>query len=137
MPITYSFDPERNLILTQVVGELNIAKTLTYFECLQQDENCPDEAFEVVDLSGVTDFSIQHGEMRTITRTYQSAKSRRNIRATVFNCTSDLSYGIARMLKTLHNIVNEKHTVAISRSHEELDRCIEELKSNHPDKDLQ
>lgn len=137
MPITYSFDPERRLILTQVVGKLDITKTLTYFECLEQDESCPDEAIEVVEFSDVTDFSIQYGEMKTITARYQGAKSRRNIRATVFNCASDLSYGIARMLKTLHNLVNEKHAVIITRSHEELDRRIDELKSNHPDNDRQ
>ena len=56
MPITYSFDEKQRLILTKVIGELNVALTQDYFECLQQDENCPKEAIEVVDFSGVTDF---------------------------------------------------------------------------------
>lgn len=129
MPITYSFDKERGLVLTKVTGELSIAITLDYFAQLQQDEDCPEKAIEIVDFSGVTDFAIQYGEMRQITLTFQDAKSSRDIRATIFNCSSDLSYGIARMLQALHEIANEKHTVIITRSREELDKCIDELRS--------
>jgi len=131
MPITYSFDQERGLVLTRATGKLSIAITEDYFARLQQDKNCPKGAIEIVDFSGISDFAIQFGEMKKITETYQSTKSARDIRATVFNCTSDLSYGIARMLQTLHEITNMKHTVIITRSREELDKCIEELRSNH------
>jgi len=130
MPITYSFDQKRGLVLTEVTGELSIAVTEDYFARLQRDKNCPKEAIEIVDFSGVTDFTIQCGEMEKITKTYQNTKSTGDIRATVFNCTSILSYGIARILKTLHEIANSKHTVAITRSQEELNKCVEGLRSN-------
>lgn len=133
MPIIYSFDQERGLVLTKVSGKLSIAITEDYFARLQQDNNCPKEAIEIVDFSGITDFAIQYGEMRNITERYQGTKSARDISATVFNCTSDLSYGIARMLQTLHEITNVKHKVTITRSQEELDKCIEGLRSNHAD----
>ena len=129
MPITYSFNQEQHLIFTKVTGLLNIALTEEYFARLQQDNDCPEEAIEIVDFSGVTDFELRYGEMSRVTQRYQSAKSTRHIRATVFNCTSDLSYGIARMLQTLHEIANEKHTVIITRSQEEMDKRIEELRS--------
>jgi len=133
MPITYSIDQERRLILTKVTGNLSIALTEDYFARLQQDDTCPDDAIEIVDFSGVTDFAIQSGEMREITQTYQSTKSTRDIRATVFNCTSDLSFGIARMLQTFHEIANKNHMVIITRSQEELTQCIKALQSNPPD----
>jgi len=133
MPITYSFDQERGLVLTKVTGKLSIAITEDYFACLQQDTECPKKAIEIVDFSDVTDFAIHYGEMKKITETYQNTKSVKDIRATVFNCTSDLSFGIARMLQTLHEITNEKHTVTITKSKEELDKCIEELLSKHAD----
>jgi uncharacterized protein YyaL (SSP411 family) len=133
MPITYSFDQERRLILTRVTGGLTIALTEDYFARLQQDNDCPEDAIEIVDFSGVADFAIHYGEMSTITQRYQNTKSTRDIRATIFNCTSDLSYGIARMLQTLHEIANEKHEVIITRSQEELAKCIEKLRSNHAD----
>lgn len=130
MPITYSFDKERGLVLTKVTGKLSIAITEDYFAQLQRDKECPENAIEVVDFSDVTDFAIHYGEMEKITQVYQSTKLTQGIQVTIFNCTSDLSYGIARMLQTLHGIANEKHTVNITRSQEELDKCIEELRSN-------
>jgi len=138
MPITYSFDKERRLIVTKVTGELTIALTEDYFSRLQQDSNCPEEAIEIVDFSGVTDFTLTHGDMTKITQRYQSTKSTRVVRGTIFNCTSVLSYGIARMLQTFHAIANEKHTVIITRSQEELAQSIEDLRSNQTDEgDLQ
>lgn len=133
MPITYSFDQERRLIVVRVTGELTIALTEDYFTLLQQDSNFPEEAIEIVDFSGVTDFALYYGEMSKITQRYQSMKSTRDIRATVFNCTSDLSYGIARMLQTLHERANEKHTVIITRSREQLAKSIEDMSSNQAD----
>jgi len=129
MPITYSFNPDQGLILTRVTDELNIALTEDYFARLQQDEDCPENAIEIVDFSGVTDFAIHYGEMSKITDSYQGTKSTKGILATVFNCPSDLSYGIARMLQTLHELANEKHTVIITRSQKELTRCIEKLRT--------
>ena len=104
MPINYSFDQEQGLILTNVTGKLSIAITEDYFERLHQDKECPERAIEVVDFSNVTDFAIQYGEMKRITETYQHAKLTKGILATIFNCSSNLSYGIARMLQTLHEI---------------------------------
>jgi hypothetical protein len=133
MPITYSFDQSRKLILTRVTGALTIALTEDYFERLQQDSECPEEAIEIVDFSSVSDFAIHYGEMSEITRKYQKAKTTKRILATIFNCPSNLSYGIGRMLQTLHEIANEKHKVIITRSQGEMDRRIEELRSNKVD----
>jgi len=132
MPITYCFDQERGLILTRVTGELSITLTEDYFANLQRDGNCPEDAIEVVDFSGVTDFALKYGEISRITRRYQGLKSTRRIRATIFNCTSDLSYGVARMLQTLHELANDKHTVIVTRSQEERAACIERLRSGKP-----
>ena len=133
MPITYSFDQEQGLILAKVTGELSVALTEDYFARPHQDNDCPEEAIEIVDFSGVTDFAIQYGEMSEITKRYQNTKSTKNIQATIFNCSSDLSYGIARMLQTLHEFTNDKHTVIVTRSQEELSECIERLRSNQVD----
>jgi len=130
MPITYTFDKERRLVLTKVTDRLTVAITEDYFARLQQDNDCPEEAIEIVDFSDVTDFAIHYGDMDRITQRYQSIKVTREIRATVFTCTSPLSYGIARMLQAIHEITNEKHTVIITRSQEELAKCIQELRSN-------
>lgn len=128
MPITYSFDPINQLVLTQVQGDLTLSCTEDYFARLQQDPDCPEDAIEIVDFSDVTDFSLQYGEMSAITHQYQSTKSTKKISATIFHCTSDLSYGIARMLQTLHEIRNDQHTVVITRSPEQLEEQISQLR---------
>jgi hypothetical protein len=132
VPITYTIDQERRLILTKVNGNLNIARTIEYFDRLQQDSDCPDEAIELVDFTEVTDFSIQYGDMRVATKKYQEIKATRHILATVFNCPSTLSYGIGRMLQALHEIANEKHLVAIARSEQEMANYVENFRSNKP-----
>ena len=129
MPITYTTDRERRLIHTEVSGDLTVAGTIEYFDCLQQDSGCPDEAVEIVDFTEVTDFSIQYGDMRVITQRYQGAKATRRILATVFNCPSPLSCEIGRMLQTLHELKNEKHLVEITRSEQEMAECIQKLRS--------
>ena len=130
MPITYTIDQERQLILTKVSGDLTIGRTIEYFDRLQQDSDCPHEAIEIVDFTEVTDFSIQYGDMQFITQGYQGAKATRKILATIFNCPSTLSYGIGRMLQALHEIENENHLVMITRCEEEMIECVENLRSN-------
>jgi len=129
MPITYSFDLERGLILARVTGKLDVACIEDYFSRLKADKDCPDNSIEVVDFSGVTDFALQYSEINRIPRTFRSTRKEKNIQATVFHCTSDLSYGIARMLQTLNEISDDRHVAFVTRSREELDRCIEELRS--------
>ena len=131
MPITYTCDRDRQLILTKVDGVLDAAKTTEYFARLQQDPECPDDAIEIVDFTDVTDFTLQYSEMRAITQKYQSTKWTKKILATIFNCTSDLSYEIGRMLQALHQVANEQHIVHIARSEEELAKYIETIRANH------
>lgn len=129
MPVTYTIDKQHRLIFTRVTGVLTIAETTEYFERIMRDTDCPDEAIEIVDFSGVTDFSLRFNDMRAITLKYQRTKSAKQILATIFNCTSNLSYGIGRMLQTLHEIANEQHMVIITRTEKELSGCIEALRS--------
>jgi len=133
MPISYSIDQERGLVLTRVTGELDVAMTEEYFGALQQDARCPAGAIEIVDFSDVTDFAIRYGEMIRIANAYQGTKLTRKIRATVFHCPSDLSYGIARMLQTFHEVANPGHVVTVTRSREELDACIADLRADQAD----
>ncbi len=74
--------------------------------------------------------TISYEDMRFITQVYQIAKSEKSISGTIFLAKTDIAYGIARMLHTLHQIANEHHTVKIVRSEEELNETIEQLRSN-------
>jgi len=131
MPITYDFDQKDRLILTKVSGELTTADTVKYFSCLEQDDNCPEDAIEIVDFTNVTDFVLKYNNMKEITGEYQDTKSIKKILATIFICPSPLSFGIGRMLQTIHQITNEKHVVIIVRSEAELERSIKDFRLAH------
>lgn len=128
MPIHYRIDKEQGLVHTEVLGELTINETIEYFNRLQQDENIPNDAIEIVDFDQVTDFKILFSDMKVITQSYQSAKSGKNILATIFVATTQVAYGIARMLQTLHLIENEHHIVQIVRSEKELEAKIKNVR---------
>ncbi len=132
MPITYTIDPERRLILTKVSGDLTRARSIEYFDRIQQDSDCPDEAIELVDFTEVTHFNLQYDDMLDITQRYQVAKATKQILATIFNCPSTLSYGIGRMLQALHEMANKVHLVAITRCEQEIPECVERFRSNIP-----
>jgi len=127
MPIHYKIDKGQVLIHAEVIGELTINETIKYFNRIQQDENIPNDAIEVVDFDKVTDFKILFSDMKIITQSYQSAKLGKNIAATIFVATTQVAYGIARMLQTLHLIENEQHIVQIVRSEKELEEKIKNV----------
>jgi hypothetical protein len=130
MAISYTFDHDLDLIRTKVAGDLTVEQTFEYFKRLSSDSDCPDAAIEIVDFSDVTDFSLQYSQIRTITQQYQPTKATKHILATIFYCSSDLEYGIGRMLMVLHNMTNPQHAVSLTRSQEDLEQIIKELRSN-------
>ena len=130
MAISYTFDHDLGLIRTAVAGDLTVEQTFEYFKRLSSDPDCPDAAIEIVDLSNVTDFSLQYSQLRSITQQYQPTKAIKQILATVFYCSSDLEYGIGRMLLVLHNMANPQHVVSLARSQEDLEQIVKELRSN-------
>ncbi len=127
MPIHFTIDKGQGLVHTEVVGELTIIETIEYFDRLQQDGNLPNDAIEIVDFDKVTDFKILFSDMKKITKSYQSAKMGKKILATIFVATTQVAYGVARMLQTLHLIENEHHIVQIVRSEKELEEKIKNI----------
>jgi hypothetical protein len=130
MPIGYTIDSEQRLIRTRPEGVLTINDTLEYFARLASDPLLSAEAIEIVDFSKVTDFTFHYSEMQRITRSYQTAKSTKEIVATVFFCPSELSFGVGRMLQVLHEMANPAHVVRIAGSDAELDGILRELRSD-------
>ena len=130
MPISYKIDREQDLIYTKVSGQLTIKMTIEYFKCIQEDENIRNDAIEIVDFDNVDDFTISYSDMRIITQSFQTAKSKKHILGTIFMSKSDVAYGIARMLQTLHEIANKQHIVVVVRSDEELNGIINALRSD-------
>ena len=120
MPIEYNISPDGLLIETRPSGVLDAEETVEYFKKLKNDNRLKPGACEIVDFQDVTEFRISNVESRHITELYQGAKSSRLISQTIFVCTSDLAYGIGRMLQSYHNMSNPDHLVTVVRSENEL-----------------
>ena len=131
MPITYEFDQKKRLILTKVKGALTVEDTIEYFACLQQDEACPEDAIEIVDFTNVADFVLRYKEMKNITGKYQGTKAAKEIVATIFVCPTAISFGIGRMLQTLHAIANDTHKVIIAKTDIEVERFVKDFRSDN------
>ena len=110
MPVTYCFDVENRLIRATATGVLCLEDTVSYFKELMEDPKLPLESIEIIDFAEVTDFDIYAKEIARIAAFYQRAKKQGRIRATIFYCPSDVSYGIARMLEVHHKMANKSQS---------------------------
>jgi hypothetical protein len=126
MSITYTFDRDSGLIKSTPAGMLTVDDTLEYFRRLASDPDCPEAAIEIVDFSQVTDFKLRYSELGMITQHFQPTKAAKRILATVFVCTSELSYGIGRTLQALYEGAEPRHVVRLASSPEELENVIKE-----------
>ena len=124
MPIEYTVSLDGLRIEAFPKDLLDIHQTVEYFDSLQNDNQIKPGAIEIVYFTHVTDFKISYIEAEKITKRYQGPKSKQMIDATIFVCKTDLAYGIGRMLKTFHEIMNPKHKVVVVRSVTEINNAI-------------
>ncbi|MBU0988274.1 MAG: hypothetical protein KKH68_13585 [Proteobacteria bacterium] len=127
MTIEYNVSQNGQRIDTFPRGVLDIKETVDYFGRLKNDKKIRQGAVEIVYFKYVTNFKISYTESEKITKSYQEPKAIQMIDKTIFVCETDLSYGIGRMLQTLHEITNPKHKVIIVRTESELENLIKKV----------
>lgn len=93
MPIEYTIDAERRLILTNVTGVVAPADMLEHYRTLAADPAFDPEFDALVDFSGAAPFEAKGEEIRDIARAVPNARGTR--RALVVD--RDLHYGFGRM----------------------------------------
>ena len=127
MTIEYNVSQNGQRIDTFPRGVLDIKETVDYFGRLKNDKKIRQGAVEIVYFKYVTNFKISYTESEKITKSYQEPKAIQMIDKTIFVCETGLSYGIGRMLQTLHEITNPKHKVIIVRTESELENLIKKV----------
>ena len=127
MTITYNVSQDGQLIETFPKGVLNIKETIDYFNRLKNDTRIKKGSIEVVYFNYVTDFNISYSDSIKIIESYQEPKAIQLIDMTIFLCETELSYGIGRMLQTVHEITNPNHNVLVLRSKNELENAIKNV----------
>ena len=124
MTIAYHVSQDGLRIETFPRGVLDIRKTIDYFKKLRSDTKIRPGAIEIVYFKHVTDFNISYSDSEKIVRSYEDPQRERRIDGTIFVCENDLSYGIGRMLQTLHEMANPGRRVAVIRSEDGIGAAI-------------
>ena len=136
MPMTYEYDPDRNLVNTRVQGVVTIQDMLNYVCSVLQDTSVRPGFIEVADCEGVEDIVVSFGQLRPF-RQYWQEYVEKGCRATLIYTPTDFSYGVFHMVQSV--IVPDGNPAQVPfeliRTQEELAARIAELEQIPADND--
>ena len=124
MPVPYTFDPRQKTIDCRPHGDVQMAEVVEFFDSVLADEAVSTGAIEVVYLDGVDEFRFTAGDAHLIPVKISELRVRKGVIGTVFVAEGPLSFGMARMFTTLHEIADASHPVRIVRSALEAEAAI-------------
>lgn len=91
---------------------------------MKNDQRLKPGVIAVVYFKYVTDFEVSSSACENCTEVYQEPKAIKMTDKTTFVCERLLSYGVGRILQTVHNIKNPVPTVESVRSAGELEKML-------------
>jgi hypothetical protein len=123
LPAFYMIDKERRVVMTTASGVFTLADALRHQDNLLQDPDFDASFSQIMDLTHVTRFDVEAGDLRKMAkRNVFSPESRRAI---IVN--TDLGYGYARMFELLR----ESHGETGVRVFRTLEEALEWVLSKH------
>lgn len=132
MPVPYTYDRIRNTVDCRPFGAVVISEVAGFFDAVMADAEIVDGWIEVVYIEGVDDFRFSSSEAHTIPEKIRQLRDRKGLRGTVIIADSQLHFGMARMIQTLHELADDNYPTRVIRSEEELDGLLGELASESP-----
>src|SRR6266852_2822564 len=114
VPASYEIDKDRRLVITTASGGLPLAEDLSHQEKLLGDKDFDPEFSQLVDLTGITELSIDAAGIRALA--IRKVFSLRSRRAVLVN--SELALAFARMFSTFREISGE-HLMEVFRNRKE------------------
>lgn len=124
MPITYEFDPGSNILYSYHSGTQTVAEICNYFKEVADNPAIRQGYIEIVHFAEDTEFAFTSQTARKIPIHFAELKTKKNIKVTIFIGATQLQYGIARMMKNLHEIFNPADDVRVVRTPEEAQKEI-------------
>ena len=114
MPASYEIDQRRGLVITTASGVLTLAEALSHQERLLADEDFDRGFAQLLDLTGITEMTIDSAGIRALAiRNIFSLHSRR-----AFLVNSELMFAFSRMFATFRGFEGE-HQIEIFRTRKE------------------
>jgi len=129
MPITSQYDKDQNIIRsTASAGVLTLEELLEYLNTVVEDQRIIKDFIEIFDFNGVTDIVIAYSDTDPF-RSIWSKYIGKGCKASIVHAPTDLSYGIARMIRTVigfvHGEIEDKFVIV--RSNDELESVLHDL----------
>lgn len=126
MQFKYRYQPNDNTIEVEFFDELKNRDVIQYFSVIEKDSLIVNDPIEIVDLSNVRFFNMNHFEVSDLPLSYSVVHEKKNIRAIIFVGVSEFNSCMielvkARLLKTLpgHTILS---VTSMDDAHREVQR---------------
>ncbi len=127
MPLRYTYDPGEKLLVTHCCGRITMHDLLDHFRKVEADHRIGPDYVELVTFDDEVEILFTARDAQQIPSVYKGLKERKKIRATVFAGETPLSFGVGRMMESLHEVYNPEDTVCVVHSQEEARRWIAAL----------
>ena len=109
--MTYKYDPVNSIIHLHASGILVASDPIDYFRRIDNDPVFQSPAEELIYLIGLDDIAWRYSDVFAIRMAFKSYNHGNKISSGKFIVDSDLSYGMARMVIAVLDIVFEKFTI--------------------------
>lgn len=127
MPIAYEFDPNSGILHSYHYGRLTASGYCEYFHQVIDDPTVTKGYIDVVHFAHDAVFDFTSHDARKIPIHYAELKSKKNITATIFIGATQLQYGIARMVKNLHEVFDPENDIRVVRTLDEVQNEINSI----------
>jgi hypothetical protein len=119
VPVQYTYKPVENVISVECFGELTIDEITEYFSDLEDDVTIPTGAAELVDLTKITYFNIEHTDVFRLPASYSPAKVKKEISATLLFGYTRINMGLTRLIEAyFHKNMPDHFFVVVESQHE-------------------
>jgi hypothetical protein len=96
MPVSYSIDTERKLVVTRITGAPTADEIFDHNERLSSDPEFSPDFRQLVDMTGLTEIRVGSGVIKDTSRDHFFSPGARR----AFVAPSDCAFGLARMFAT-------------------------------------
>jgi len=127
MPITYAYDACSNVLHSYHSGVQTVSEICGHFEKIAADASIRQGYIEVVHCADDVEFDFNSQTARLIPIRFSELKDKKRIRAAIFIGATQLQYGIARMMKNLHEVYDPADDIRVVRSEEEAQKEINSI----------
>lgn len=131
MPITYTYDPIRNILRSYNSGRMTVMHICEHFQKIADNPTIREGYIEVVHCAADTEYDFNSETARLIPIRFSELKSKKKLKAAIFIGASQLQWGIARMMKNLHEVYDPDDDIRVVRTEEEAEREIDNIIQAH------